>query len=330
MPFFAISRLNRKLNELKQRPAVAEFLSRIPAGPKARARAMLDRLSAPGIHQRIHSQANQTNNLLARFLYEQAQQSPRFAEPGRLLRHGYKIYSQHDEDGIIEEIFRRVGATNESFIEFGVGEGAENCTLYLLLKGWRGAWIDASAICYEESKRQLDYLIQEDRLRIKHAFVSMENIETLFAELGVAEEPDLLSVDIDSNDYWIWKAIRLYRPRVVVIEYNAALGPSPAVTIPYNGRRVWNLSNYYGASLKALELLGREKGYSLVGCNYTGVSAFFVRNDLVKPGRFLEPFTAENHWEPARYFCRMPNGHAPATGPMVQVDAPAPTPKQSL
>lgn len=314
-----IMALNRGIQATKERPAVAAVLDKVPPSAKARMRSVLYSLSKPSVMSSLHTQANQTNTILARMLYEQAQRSPRFAEAGRLLSHGFKVYSQHDEDGIFEEIFRRVGTTDRTFIEFGVGDGYENCSLYPLLLNWSGAWIDASALCCQESRRRLDFLIQENRLKIKHDFVTMENIEKLFAELGVAHEADFLSIDIDSNDYWIWQAIRSYRPRVVAIEYNASFGPTAPVTIPYNGRRMWDLSNYYGASLKALEILGREKGYSLVGCNYTGVTAFFVREDLIRPGLFLEPFTAENHWEPARYFVKMPNGHAAAYGPLVNV-----------
>jgi hypothetical protein len=88
--------------------------------------------------------------------------------------------------------------------------------------------------------------------------------------------------------------------------------------IPYNGAAIWDLSNYYGASLKALEVLGRRKGYSLVGCNYTGVTSFFVRDDCLGT-HFAEPFVSENHYEPPRYFVRMPNGHRSGFGPVVHI-----------
>ena len=85
--------------------------------------------------------------------------------------------------------------------------------------------------------------------------------------------------------------------------------------IPYQPAMIWDYSNYFGPGLKALELLGREKGYCLVGCNYTGVTAFFVRDDLAG-NHFAEPFTAENHYESPRYYTRMPNGHPPGFGPL--------------
>ena len=140
----------------------------------------------------------------------------------------------------------------------------------------------------------------------------------MFDELDVPSEFDFLSIDIDRNDYWIWKAIRRFHPRVVAIEYNASLKQSVACTVPYDPAAIWDgRTNYYGASLKALEHLGAEKGYRLVGCNYTGVTAFFVRQDCTED-RFLAPYTSETT-EPPRYFVRMPNGHAAGFGPVVRL-----------
>lgn len=280
----------------------------LPQAWKAAIRRRLDVWSEPSLAQKILAESSQTNTLLAAWIYEQARQSPRFAEPKRLLAHGFKAYSQHDEDGIIEEIFRRIGYTDRFFVEFGVGDGLENCTLYLLLRGWSGAWIDGSAACYEAVCKNLDFLISANRLRVLYSFITAGNIETLFERLQVPAEFDLLSIDIDNNDYWVWRAIEKYRPRVVAIEYNASYQASANCVVEYAPERIWDLSNSFGASLKALELLGREKGYSLVGCNYSGVTAFFVRNDLLQ-SHFAEPFTSENHFEPPRYFMRMPNGH---------------------
>lgn len=157
---------------------------------------------------------------------------------------------------------------------------------------------------------------------MRYAFINAENIEDLFMEMHVPSEFDFLSIDIDRNDYWVWRAIQRYRPRVVAIEYNATLGPMAPVTLPYNPLATWDgYSNYFGASLKAMEILGAEKGYALVGCNYTGVTAFFVRHDLLG-SHFLPPFTAENHYERARFFLRMPNGHKRKFGPYTTIAQP--------
>lgn len=294
------------------------LLNLIPVSLKASLRQRLDRWNTSSIERQILAQASQTNDLLAHIAYQQARQNPSFQDPLRLLGNGFKIYSQHDEDGIIEEIFRRIGTTDCRFVEFGVGDGMENCTTYLLLKDWQGVWLDGSAYCVEQIQQNLAHYIAAQKLKVKYTFITAENIESLFREMGVPAEFDFLSIDIDRNDLWVWEGIKNYRPRVVAVEYNASFGPSAAVSIPYAPTEIWDGSNFSGASLKALELVGRRKGYSLVGCNYTGVTAFFVRNDLVED-RFRAPFTAENHFSPARFFVRMPNGHRPKFGPVTRI-----------
>ena len=107
-----------------------------------------------------------------------------------------------------------------------------------------------------------------------------ENVEELFAQAGVPPEPDVLSIDVDGNDYWIWKAISRYRPRLVVIEYNGSLDPTARRVMPYRPGYRWDHTSGYGASLGALEDLAVEKGYRLVHTELAGVNAFFVREDL--------------------------------------------------
>lgn len=96
------------------------------------------------------------------------------------------------------------------------------------------------------------------------------------------ERFDLLSIDLDYNDYWIWKAIETYVPRVVVIEYNATPGPSESQVVEYDPYHRWDGTDHFGASLLALVRLGHLKGYELIGCDSKGVNAFFVRSDLVE------------------------------------------------
>lgn len=234
-------------------------------------------------------------------LFAQLAAAERYADPRCLVRSGYRCTSQNDEDGIIDEIFRRIGTTNRQFVEFGVETGVENNTLQLLLAGWAGLWIEASPAAVETIRRTFAGPLGEGRLRVLEAFVTAEGIEELFRRGEVPAEPDLLSIDIDGNDYWIWKAITRHRPRVVVVEYNASLGRSSQVVQPYAPDAVWDhASMAFGASLGAFEALAREKGYALVGCNLLGLNAFFVRSDCVGD-KFLPPFTTAQHFEPPRY-----------------------------
>lgn len=242
-------------------------------------------------------------------------QNPKYKGTKRITHYQKKVYAVKSEDGIIEEIFNRIGPTDRTFVEFGVGhKGEENNSLYLLLKGWRGLWIEGSEQILSEDETGAPHLlhykhvlavkrryVSEGRLKIINAYVSAENIEQLLKEGGVGPDLDLLSIDVDGNDYWIWRAITSVQPRVVCIEYNSNLGDTVACTKEYDPSWRWDGSTVFGASLAAMEKLGREKGYSLVGCDFLGMNAYFVRNDLVGD-HFEAPYTARNHFEPNRVF----------------------------
>ena len=226
-----------------------------------------------------------------------------------LERYGFKVYSQNDEDGIIEEIFNRIGTTNKIFVEFGVQNGLECNSHYLLHKGWSGLWLEGSdKYCAEISARFFP-VIKTEQLKIRNAFITKDNINFLIAEGGLVGEIDLLSVDIDGNDYYVWKAINVIQPRAVVIEYNAKFPPNHEWVMAYNEKHSWDGSDWHGASLKALELLGRELGYQLVGTNLIGINAFFVNRELAKD-LFIEPATAEELYNPFRFGqLKYSNGH---------------------
>ena len=244
--------------------------------------------------------AQSTQMQLLRFWQDELAK-PRNADPKRLLRYGFKVYSQCDEDGILQEIFRRIGNGNQVFVEFGVENGIECNTVKLLLEGWRGLWLDGSEANAAQIRNRYDLYCRNGRLNAMHAFITAENINALIQHGGITGEIDLLSIDIDNNDYWVWKAIEVVRPRVVVIEYNATLRPPFSGVVPYEPTKTWNGSNYFGASLEALVKLGREKGYRLVGCSFSGANAFFV-HETCAGDHFLDPATAEEHYEPPRYF----------------------------
>ena len=229
---------------------------------------------------------------------------PRYKDEKRLLNFGFKGYSQNEEDGIIQEIFSRIGTTNKQFIEIGVGNGLENNTLYLLLQGWQGLWIEGNSNFVEQIKNKFGFVIENRALMVKHAWVKKDNINELISEKQKNnEEFDLLSLDIDGNDYHVLDAIDPLNARVIVLEYNSKYRPPVKWVMQYNPNHSFDESDYYGASLKSFEILLSKKGYKLVGCNLYGVNAFFVRADLMK-NHFLDNCTAENHYEPGRLFLR--------------------------
>ena len=170
---------------------------------------------------------------------------PRNTDPKRLLRYGFKMYSQCDEDGIIQEIFRRIGAKHRTFIEFGVETGIECNSVKLLIEGWRGLWLDGSPGNIAQIRSRFDSFFREGRLQAIQSLVTAENINALIQQGGISGEIDLLSIDIDQNDYWVWQAIEVVKPRVVAIEYNATLRPPFSGVIPYNPTQAWDLSNYF-------------------------------------------------------------------------------------
>jgi len=251
--------------------------------------------------------------------WEDEMAKPRHADPKRLLRYGFKIYAQNDEDGIIQEIFRRIGSTSRTFVEFGVESGVECNSVKLLVEGWRGLWIEARSDHADVIRRRFAPFLTGGKLTLLERLVNAENIDALLAQGGMSGEIDLLAIDIDYNDYWVWKAVTAVSPRAVVIEYNASLRPPLSLTVSYDPQRRWDGSNFYGASLEALVRLGREKGYRIVGCSVAGVNAFFVRDDLCGD-KFLEPATAAEHYEPPRHFFHLlPAGHKGRPGPFVAV-----------
>jgi hypothetical protein len=194
----------------------------------------------------------------------------------------FRVYSQWGEDGIIQHLVRHVPIPRKIFVEFGVEDYEEANTRFLLINdNWAGLVLDGSADNIQRLKESRLYW--RYNLKAAHAFITRENINSLLEDNGVRGEIGLLSIDIDGMDYWVWEAITAVDPAIVVIEYNHLFGPHDAVVVPYDPafdrHRAHSSLVYYGASLKALCLLGARKGYDFVGCGSSGLNAFFVRRD---------------------------------------------------
>lgn len=194
----------------------------------------------------------------------------------------FRIFSQFGEDGIIQYLVRRakIPRHSRSFVEFGVQSYVEANTRFLLINdNWRGLIMDADEQNIAAARAWP--LFWKYDLTAKRALVDRDNVNDLIAGAGFAGEIGLLSIDVDGNDYWIWERIATIEPIIVVIEYNSLFGSSRAVTIPYDPLFRWDRAHYshlyWGCSLRALELLGRQKGYVLVGSNEAGNNAFFVK-----------------------------------------------------
>jgi hypothetical protein len=235
----------------------------------------------------------------AQFRHLLLQSDPRFLDPLSLARYEHQVFSQSGEDGVIREIFRRIGTTNRYFVEFGVENGLENNTHFLLQQGWRGSWIEGSEPMSRQIREAFHSYLDQGTLSLLNSFVTAENISQLFSRLKVPLEFDLLSIDIDGNDYWIWKALDQWKPRVITVEYNGRFPPDYEWVMPYNASHCWDGNSHFGASLKSLELIGRAKGYKLVYCNFAGSNSFFIRADVAH-SYFQNQNTAEYHFQPFR------------------------------
>lgn len=192
-----------------------------------------------------------------------------------LINYRKRVYSQTIEDGIIEGIFDNIGTTNKYFIEFGAWDGTKfsNTANLRINEGWNGLLLEGN----ESRANQYDY--------VDHAFITAENINTLFEKHKVPKEYDLLSIDLDGNDYWIWKALdeNKFKARVVVAEYNCNFpNQYESKAIKYDANLIsTNPSiNYYGATIPAFKKLGELKGYSLI-YRVNNHNLFFVRTDLL-------------------------------------------------
>lgn len=191
---------------------------------------------------------------------------------GKFEKH---IYSQNGEDGVIEEIFKRIGEKGKFFVEFGVEDGKQNNTRYLLeKKGWRGLWIEGAPERAEEARAAF----KRYPIHVDPTFITQKNIAKIFEANNVPKNLDFLSVDIDGNDYWILKALLAggYKPRAFVVECNAKIAPPKKWIMPYKEDHRWREDDYFGASLESFEELGRQHGYFLVACGAPGLNAFFV------------------------------------------------------
>ncbi|MBI3634351.1 MAG: hypothetical protein HY228_01905 [Candidatus Yonathbacteria bacterium] len=191
-----------------------------------------------------------------------------------LLDYHRKITSQFGEDGIIEKIFEVIGEKNKWCVELGALNGVHDSNVWNLLnhRGWSGVLIEADITNYK--KLETLYRPREDIACINE-FVSFEgnhSLDAIFANTQIPREFDLLSLDIDGNEYHLWKSLVTYSPRAMIVEFN----PSIPNDIDFVQPRDMNV--FQGSSLLALVKLGKQKGYELI--SVVGVNAIFVKKEL--------------------------------------------------
>jgi hypothetical protein len=203
---------------------------------------------------------------------------------------GFRRHSQFEEDGILLYIFSLIGCTNKVAVEVCAGEGVECNTANLILNhGWQGHLFDGNPQNVQRGRRFFSE--HKDTFlwppKFNHAWITAENVNEVLKQSGAQGAVDLLSLDIDGMDYWVWKALDCIAPRVVVCETHNVIPPDLALTIPYDPAFAITIEDYHSASLAAMTKLGKQKGYRLVGAHRYGFNAFFVRDgigeDLLPP-----------------------------------------------
>jgi hypothetical protein len=199
---------------------------------------------------------------------------------------GFKVYSQFEEDGILLYIFSLIGSTNKRVVEICAGNGAECMAANLIINhGW-------DALLFEGNKELADLGIkffasnQSTWLHppnFKQAWLTRENIDQLITENGFAGDIDLLSLDIDGNDYYIMEAINSVKPRVIICETHNVIPSDLALTIPYKSdfNRMGDIHpDFMGVSLLAMKKLLNKRGYRLIGAHRFGFNAIFMLDGI--------------------------------------------------
>jgi hypothetical protein len=187
-----------------------------------------------------------------------------------------RAFSQNGEDGVLIEILNRIGVSNRYFVEFGIESGIEgNCVALAEVLGWSGLFIEADPTSFAKlHARYSGYPI-----RTANDLVTAENVEEVFLTNEVPASFDVLSIDIDGNDIYVWDALSGFRPRVVIIEYNSGIAEPGPVAQPHDPDRGWDGSGGFGSSLAALDVVAERHGYRLAYTDLTGTNAFYVLNE---------------------------------------------------
>ena len=182
-----------------------------------------------------------------------------------LHKYEKKVYSQNGEDGIISKIVSDLQIKNKKSLEFGVQNGKECNTRLLRENGW-------NAICFDSGHNLPSKNIHKE-------FIKVNNINHLIRKYD-ANDISLLSIDIDGNDFYVWKEIKI-KPKIVIIEYNSRIPKNEDLVMPYKENYKWNGSPNYSSGALALYELGKFKGYTIIGSCSIGTNLFFIRNDNV-------------------------------------------------
>lgn len=197
---------------------------------------------------------------------------------------GFRVFSQFEEDGMLLYIFSVIGMTKKTFIEIGSDDGINsNCANLYFNFGWHGLFVDGDKQAIKRGKRLYSKYPHPWMYQPKFVCqrITRENINEIISNANLSGEVGLLSIDIDGNDYWVWDAIDVVQPQVVVIETHNEFGYEDIV-VPYDANYFFPGKHpvYHGSSPVAMTKLANQKGYRLVGANDLGFNFIFIKNGL--------------------------------------------------
>lgn len=219
-----------------------------------------------------------------RYLYHYYSDCARQNSLPKLKDTGFRVFSQFEEDGKLLYIFSVIGMENKIFIEIGSDDGINsNCANLAFNFGWYGLFIDGNLTSIKRGKKFYRKYPHPWSYSPKFlcAQVKRENINNLIENEGFIGETGLLSIDIDGNDYWVWDALEIVSPKVVIIETHSEFGYNNIV-VPYDPDYFFPGKHpvYHGASPVAMTKLANKKGYRLVGANELGFNFIFMKNGI--------------------------------------------------
>tara|TARA_B100000989_G_scaffold269431_1_gene224828 strand:- start:370 stop:1206 length:837 start_codon:yes stop_codon:yes gene_type:complete len=203
-----------------------------------------------------------------------------YSKDNPLLKYEYQTFSQNGEDGIINEIFKRLSITKGEFIEIGTGGGSENNTRLLLELGWRGTWIDGNPNCLKSINNDFTHFISSKKLTAQLKIVDSDNINSILKENNSSPDVDLLSLDLDLTTHLVWESLTYITPKVLVIEYNGFFPKNTLWQAKIKDNQSWDGSINMGASLSSIIKISEDKNYKFIGTELSGTNAFFVHESL--------------------------------------------------
>jgi hypothetical protein len=229
------------------------------------------------------------NNQLSAIIRHVCLPLDRLKPPYALTARRFRLRSQNEEDGMLLALLERAGWGQSRFVEIGSGKSGGNAAGLAHECGWGGLMVELSERSVEGARKKF---AANRGVTVVGARVMPDNVNALLVEHGYGGEVDLLSIDIDSYDYWVLEALTATSPRILVLEYNALFGAERRVTVPLDQALDATPKGYNGASLAALADLASRKGYRLVACEQAGVNAFFLRHDVATDVPAVTPVEA--------------------------------------